>query len=182
MDRAEVLNLHDDLARCILLRRIYVCELTSYHLCDDLIGRQLCRRPGSYIGTVPHDRDIVCDTLDLIHLVGYVYHCNTLITKVIHDTEECFYLIIGKRGGRLIKDHDLRLLGYRFCDLHGLHLTDGKCAELCLRIKIHLYLFQPLLRLRIHLLVVNYLKRSVILCRESSQIQVLSHASRRNRL
>lgn len=54
-------------------------------------------RPGSYIGTVPHDRDIVCDTLDLIHLVGYVYHCNTLITKVIHDTEECFYLIIGKR-------------------------------------------------------------------------------------
>ena len=62
-------DFHDDFSRCILSLGVNVCQSTAYHLGDDIVGGKLIRRPGTYISTITHDRNVICDPFDLVHLV-----------------------------------------------------------------------------------------------------------------
>jgi len=94
MDRTQMFNFHDDFSRFVLSFRIYIGQLTSYHFGNDIVSSHFGCRPGSYICTVSHDRDIICDSFDLIHLMRNVDHGNTFVSQIIHDSEKSFYFVI----------------------------------------------------------------------------------------
>ena len=56
----------------IILWRINVGQLTTNHLFDDLIIRNLVHMPGTDIGTVSHDGNIITNLTDLRHLMGNI--------------------------------------------------------------------------------------------------------------
>ncbi len=124
----EILDLHNHFPRFISPGRIHVGQFPAHHLGDNLIRGQILRRPGSHIGSVSHNGDIICDALNLIHLMGNVNHGYALIPQIIHNAEERLHLIVGKRRCRLVKDNHPRLLGDGFRNLHGLHLPHGQTA------------------------------------------------------
>ena len=157
VNRGKMLCLEDDVADLMYVIRIYLRKLTTDHLRDDIVGAHLGCRPGTDIGTISHDGDVVGDPLDLIHLMRDVDHRNALITQLIHNLEEEIYFLIGKGGRRLIEDDDSRFMGNRLCDLDHLHLSDGERAEQRLRIIIETQLLQPAIGLFKHLLVIDHL-------------------------
>ena len=68
-------------------------------------------------------------------------------------------------------------MGNCLSNFDRLHLADGKIGKRCLGIKIHTYFFEPVSSVFIHLLVVDDLKRTVIVGRESAEIHILSNTS-----
>ena len=162
--------------------RIDVGEFTADHLGDDFIGGELISSPCSDIGSVTHDGDVIGDALDFIHLVGDVDHSDALVPQIVHDLEQEFNFLIGKRRRRFVEDDHLRIMTDRLGDFHTLHLTDGQSAEQCLGIEVEAEFCQPFSGELIHLVVVNNLNRSVFLYREPSEVHVLSDASGRDRL
>ena len=77
MNAAQVLYLQNRLiCSVIFLWRIYIGQLTSNHLFYDLIIGNILYFPGSYICTISHDGNIVCDLTDLSHLMADIYHRN----------------------------------------------------------------------------------------------------------
>ena len=57
---------------CIILRRIDIGQLTTNHLFDDLIIRNLVHMPGTNIGAVSHDGNIITNLTNLRHLMGNI--------------------------------------------------------------------------------------------------------------
>ena len=83
----QVLHLQHRLADYIVLLRITIRQLTAYHKTDDLIHGKLLRRTRCNPLSVTHDRYIVRDTKDLLHLVGDIDNSAALIAQGIDDAE-----------------------------------------------------------------------------------------------
>ena len=182
MNGTQVFDFKNYVTDLIIFVRIYISQLTTNHLGNDLLCGHLCCRPGSYITTVSHDGNVICNSLDLIHLMGDIDHCYTLTSQIIHNTEQGIYFFVRQRRCRLIEDYDFRLMRDCFCNLNRLHLSDRQRTQLSLRIKIHTNLIQPHFRIFIHFLMIDHFQRTIILGRKSSKEKVLAYASSQNRL
>ena len=81
-------------------------------------------RPGPDHLAVTHDRDLVGDPPDLVHLVRDVDDRGALVAEAAKDPEQPVDLLVAQRRGRLVQDDDLRLVRQRPGQLHHLDLRD----------------------------------------------------------
>ena len=98
----EMFHLQDGLTRLVGLGRETVGELTAYHQLDDLIHGKLLGGPCGHPGPITHDRNIVGDTEDLLHLMADVDDAAALVPQHIDDAEEMLHLGLRQGGGRLV--------------------------------------------------------------------------------
>ena len=183
VDAAQILHFKDHIILDgIFLRRIYIGQLTSYHLADNLIITDVFYFPGTNIRAITHDGNIIGDLTDLSHLMGDVDHGYASGSKIPDNTEQSVYLVIRKGRRRLVQDHYFRIHGYGLCDLDRLHLGNRKRAKLCFRIVRHFDIFQPFGCFFIHGLMVNVLERSDRFQRIAAKIHILRDCPLRDRL
>ena len=96
IDGCEILHLENHFTWNILPLWIEVLQFTSDHLCNDDICSKILGIPGSNVVAVTHDGDLVADSKDLVHLMGYVDNGDSVSLKVLYDSEEGFNLILGQ--------------------------------------------------------------------------------------
>ena len=128
---------------------------TADHHVDDVV---LCAFLGDQradVAAVAHDADPVRDDFDLIHPVGNVYDAQLLRPQIPDDLEQLVDLRLRQRGGRLVKDDDLRFMADGLGDLTHLLFADGEVAHLLGRVDVDAQLVEKFLRFFVHAGVVN---------------------------
>ncbi len=146
----EMFHLQDGLTRLVGLGRETVGELTAYHQLDDLIHGKLLGGPCGHPGPITHDRNIVGDTEDLLHLMADVDDAAALVPQHIDDAEEMLHLGLRQGGGRLVEHNDLGVVAHRLGDLHHLPLGDGQRTHDGAGVHLHLQIAEDLLCLFPH--------------------------------
>ena len=88
----------------------------------------------AYVLAQTDDRAVICRFLYLLELMGYEDDALPIAGEVMHDADKFNYLLRGERGGRLIKDEDVRAAVERLEYFHTLLHTDGNILYPCVRI------------------------------------------------
>ena len=180
MNTGIVLHFQKNLSHCgIILGRVDIGKLTAYHLFDDLLICDVTHTPGAHISTITHNGDIIADLPNLCHLVRNIDQRHPSGFQIPNDAEESRHLIVRKRGGGLIQDHNSCLERHCLGNLHRLHLCNGHGSQFCLGVVRHLHIIQPFRCLLVHLLVIHNLKGAELLCRVAAGIHILRHRSLR---
>ena len=155
--RVEVLHLqHDRRVRRdhALGLGVLVDHAADHHVDDVVLGAVLGDQRAD-IAAVAHDGDAVGDDLDLVHAVRDVDDAQLLLAQIADDLEQLLDLRLGQRGGGLVEDDDLGLVGDGLGDLAHLLLADGQVAHLLGGIDLDAQLLEELLGLLVHLRVVD---------------------------
>ena len=100
------------------------------HVLDQACMGMVADRPGRNMSAVAEDGHAVGDCEDLVELVGDVEDRNPKGGQAPDDGEEKRDLVRRERRGRLVHDHDPRLMGEGAGDLDHLLLADRKAAGL----------------------------------------------------
>ena len=166
-------DLHQHLAGDVVLGREAVGHLTVDHALDDIVGREILRLVGGDPLAVTHDGDLVGDALDLVHLVGDIDDADALIAQAAHDPEQMLDFFAGQRGGRLVKNEDLGVVGNGLRDLEHLALRNGHGADDRLRIDLDLQIVQNGLGVVVHFFMVD----QTALQREAAEPHVFHDAA-----
>ena len=127
--RSEVLYLQHDLADFVILRRKALGQLAPDHQPNDLVHRQILRALGCNMSAVAHYRDLVGYAEYLFHLVRDVDYAASARLELLDYAEKMLDLAVVERGGRLVEDDDLRVIGDRLGDLDHLPLADRHFAH-----------------------------------------------------
>ncbi len=101
--------------------------------------------------TAPSRRTVICvrDRLDLLELVGDQDAGDALVAEVTQQLEECLGVVLVERGGGLVEDQQLDVLGQGLGDLDELLLADTEVADLGGRRLVQADLLEQLDRLRV---------------------------------
>ena len=177
--RRQMLNGKDLLAGGDAALGIHVVDLPADHVGDQIVRRRVGDLDLGDILAVAHDHRRIGHAVDLAHTVRDVNNGDALVAHFQDQLEEVVGLRVVERGGRLVHDEDLYVLGNRLSDLHKLFLRNGERTEACLRIDVvQSDPFQQRLRIRIQLLIIDGLCRA--LRRQIVKEQVFRHADARD--
>ena len=148
----EILDLeHHVGSNLIILGREAVGQLAAHHEADDLVHGELLGGTGGDPLAVAHDGDLVGDAQDLLHLVGDVHNAAAAVAQHVDNLEKMLDLLLGQRGGGLVKDDDLGVEGNRLGDFHHLALRYGHGAHDGLGVDADVKLLEDLHGVLIHL-------------------------------
>ena len=167
----QALKFQDRLSDMGLPLRILLSKLPAHHCFHDHIIGGFLGLPGSNALTVSQDRDLICNLVDLIHLMGDIYDPGSPFLQIADDLVEVLHLPVCDRRSRFVHDQDPGVLGYCFCDLHQLLVRDSQASHLRPGIQLNMQHLQQFSCLLIHLAVID----KPVPDRFSSKVDVLSH-------
>ena len=127
--RREVLDGEDGIPGRVVHGREAVVERAADHSGDQLVHVRVLDALGHDQLAVAQDRDVVADLEDLVHLVGNVNQRDALLLEHAHHREELLDLLRHERGGGLVQNDDLGVVGDGLRDLAHLALRDRHVAH-----------------------------------------------------
>ena len=108
---------------------------------------------------VAEHRELVGDLEQLVHLVGDVDDALALRFQGADDLEQMRDFALRQRGGRLVHDEDVGIVGDRLGDLDHLPVGDREVAHLDLGVERNIEPIEQFLRLAPHLVVAHEAER-----------------------
>ena len=146
----EILHVKQHFSDLVVLGRELVRHLTADHQADDFFLGEFFRRLCGDPLAVAHDRHVVRDPEDLIHLVADVDDADAILRQLVHDAEEVIDLVLCQGAGGLIQNQDLRIVGDGLGDLHHLAFGHGQLSDDLPRINVDLELLEDSFRVSVH--------------------------------
>ena len=174
--RRQPFYLQKGFSNHVVLFRITVGKLTSYHQTDNFIHRQLFRGTGRNPLSVSHNRYFIGNTQDFFHLMRNIDNSASPAPKHVDNSEQVLHFLLCEGRSRLVKNNHLRLVGNRFCNLHHLSLRYRHPAHNRLRVHMNIQLVKDFLRRRIHLCLAGERAPPGYL-RETSQPHIVHYVS-----
>ena len=180
MVHRPVVHLQLDVAHLhVVPRWEAVGHLAADHALDDAL---LADRLGAVVvdgldgAAVAHDGDLVGDVGDLVELVGDDDHRHALLLEAQHQIQQRLRILLVQRGGGLVQDQQLRLLGQGLGDLDQLLLAGADGLDLHLAALRQAHHLQVLVRLGVGGVPVD----SVLVADLIAQVHVLTDGHLRN--
>ena len=114
------LHLKDNLPDLRGFLRIHLIQFPSYHLRDQVVIRDLVHIPAADILRIPEYGNPGGQPVHVLELMGNKDNRYSLVPQILRDPVEFLAFVVRQRRGRLVHDHDPRIPGQGFGDLHQL--------------------------------------------------------------
>ena len=171
--RGEVLHGEDGVSRLVVHGREAALERAADHGGDELAHVGLRRGLRHDQLAVPQHGDLIANLKYLVHLVRDVNERNALVAQHPHHLKELVYLLNSQRGGGLVQDYDLRVVGDGLGYLAHLTLGNGHVPHGLAEVHRHAQLAEELRSLFLHPALVHDARA---VRRVAAEEQVVRHA------
>ena len=151
-----MLHGEDGVSRLVVHGREAALERAADHGGDELAHVGLRRGLRHDQLAVPQHGDLIANLKYLVHLVRDVNERNALVAQHPHHLKELVYLLNSQRGGGLVQDYDLRVVGDGLGYLAHLTLGNGHVPHGLAEVHSHAQLAEELGGLLFHVPLVYH--------------------------